>query len=44
MMVGGIVMALREDVALSWLLLVVRPGARSLASGSSSPGWCRCSG
>ena len=27
MCVGGIVMALREDLGLSWLLVVVHPGA-----------------
>ena len=30
MMVGGVVMAMREDFGLSWLLGVVHPGAAAL--------------
>ena len=40
MMVGGVLMAMREDLGLSWLLAVVRAGARSSRSASSSAGWC----
>ena len=43
MMVGGIVMAMREDLGLSWLLAVVVPalflsvGPRGLADGAELP-------
>ena len=47
MCVGGVIMALREDVGLSWLMLVVRPGARRLSigldhrpDGAAVPGRC----
>ena len=40
MMVGGVVMAMREDVGLSWLVAVGRAGAGPLRSASSSAGWC----
>ena len=36
MMVGGIIMALREDVGLSWLVAVAVPAARRLRSAWSS--------
>ena len=42
--VGGIIMALREDVGLSWIITVVGPGARRLASASSCRAWSRSSG
>ena len=44
MCVGGIVMALREDLGLAWLIVV---SVTVLVGGdrrSSSAGWCRCSG
>ena len=44
MMVGGIVMAMREDLGLSWLLAVVVPALLFLASGSWSRRWSRASG
>ena len=44
MMVGGVLMAMREDLGLSWLLAVVRAGAVPRRSASSSPGWSRASG
>ena len=40
MMVGGIVMAIREDLGLSWLVAVDGAGAGRRARASSSPGWC----
>ena len=41
MMVGGVVMAMREDVGLSWLLAVVGPGRSSLSIGlDRHAGWC----
>ncbi len=40
MMVGGIVMAMREDFGLSWLVVASCPCCSS-ASGSSSRRWCR---
>ena len=42
MMVGGVVMAMREDLGLSWLLAVAVP-ALVVASASWSAGWCRAS-
>ena len=36
MMIGGIIMALREDVGLSWLVAVAVPGPRRLGLASSS--------
>ena len=45
--VGGIIMALREDVGLSWILTVSHPGAghrrrpRGLAHGPAVPASCR---
>ena len=44
MMVGGIVMAMREDLGLSWLLARRGAGAVPLRRASSSAGWCRASG
>ena len=44
MCVGGIVMALRQDVGLSWLMVVSVPVAADRRSARSSRGWCRSSG
>ena len=33
-----------EDLELSWLMVVARPGAAHRGRRSSSCGWCRCSG
>ena len=41
-MIGGVVMALREDAGLSWLVLSRYPFWRS-ASGWWCREWCRCS-
>ena len=44
MMVGGVLMAMREDLGLSWLLAVCVPAAVRSRSASSSPGWSPASG
>ena len=44
MMVGGVVMAMREDLGLSWLLAVSVPALLLVGLASSSRGWCRASG
>ena len=44
MCVGGIVMALREDVGLSWLLLVGVPVLVVSIGLDRRAGWCRSSG
>ena len=43
MCVGGIIMALRQDLGLSWLILVERAGAGRCDRRRSSRGWCRSS-
>ena len=40
MMVGGIVMAIREDVGLSWLLAVAVPALVLAVGAGRSAGWC----
>ena len=44
MCVGGIIMALREDLGLSWLMLVGVPALLVVDRRRSSSGWCRSSG
>ena len=44
MMVGGVIMAMREDLGLSWLLAVVRAGAVPRRRLRDLAGWCRASG
>ena len=44
MCVGGIIMALREDVGLSWLMLVSVPVLVGRRSALIIRGWCRSSG
>ena len=44
MMVGGVLMAVREDVGLSWLLVVSVPAPRRHRRLSSSAGWSPASG
>ena len=44
MMVGGIVMAIREDVGLSWLVAVTVPVLAVLHRPDHHAGWCRASG
>ena len=43
-MIGGIIMALREDVGLSWLVAVAVPGAGRLDLAGRSARCDRCSG
>ena len=44
MMVGGIVMAMREDVGLSWLIVVTVPVLVASRRAHHLAGWCRASG
>ena len=44
MCVGGIIMALREDVGLSWLMVVSVPVLLLSIGADRHAGWCRSSG
>ena len=41
--IGGIIMALQQDVGLSWLIAVAVPLLLLIVGASSSAAWCRCS-
>ena len=41
--IGGVIMAMQQDVELSWLIAVAVPAAAACSPASSSAAWCRCS-